>query len=50
VAGSCDELANEPLGSIKGREFFDNLSDLVSQEGFKFNVVIARRYLDSGNS
>jgi hypothetical protein len=26
LAGSC-ELGNEPLGSIKGREFFDYLSD-----------------------
>jgi hypothetical protein len=26
VAGSC-ELVNEPSGSIKGEEFFDQMSD-----------------------
>jgi hypothetical protein len=32
VAGSR-EHGNEPSGSIKGEEFLDKLSDLVSQEG-----------------
>jgi hypothetical protein len=31
VAGPC-EYGNEPSGSVKDREFFDQLSDLCSQE------------------
>jgi hypothetical protein len=31
VPGSCEH--DEPLGSIKGREFLDQLSDLLASQG-----------------